>query len=148
MSNFYKKRTRELYNKYITNKSELLATEVLDLDNRNIQFDTDSFLLNIVFIKVETPVNVIDKRNFIRHNYLDNDVIYNFTDNPFDIDEFHFMNANQTFTLNMSKYSNVLCWAYSEKLFTDFKKLLGDLHFNKKINILVDTNFYVYIFYM
>jgi len=146
MSNYYKRRTRELYNKYITNKSELLVSEVLDL-NKNIQFDADSFLLNIVFIKVETHVNVLDKRNFIRNNYLDSDVIYNFTDNPFNIDEFYFMNSGDTFALNLSRLKNVLCWTYSEKLFTDFKDLLGHLHFDKHINILVDTNFYIYIFY-
>lgn len=146
MSDKYKIKCRRYYNNYITNKSNIYTNKVLNINiDRDMNFE--SILANIIPIKVNFPKNTYDKINFFKENYplLE----FNFEeDNSFPkIEKYYFLNRMDNLNIDLSKFTNIICWNYFNDIILDVNDILKNFNYSKNVHIQVEDNICVYVFY-
>lgn len=145
---------KELYTTYLTNKS--LIYENKFINDFNINFNTDtlsrefnSYLVNILFIKVSIPNEIEDKIQYFKDNYKNLNYEITDTNNVMDIDKYYFLEENEGFDLNMENFDNIICWNKVEDDFVrDIKSLIKNFDYNKNINLKIKGNLSINIFYV
>ena len=111
--------------------------------NKNL----DTFLINIFFIKVIFDENIDNKLEFFKDNYKDLD--YEIIDEEkFNLDKFYFLENNEKFIKDLSQFDNIICWNKIDKEFINIKDILKDFNFDNTINILINENYTINIFYI
>lgn len=157
MSNYYKNQAKSIYNIYMTNKSKIYTNKALGTLNFERNIGNESFLANLVFVKVSSNDNqrtiVGNNIDFFKEYY---PVLnYNFT-NEFgnneevgrDMEKYYFLEKGENLNIDLKGIDGFLCWNYFGDIFLNSDEILKDFHYENNINIKVNDNICIYIFYM
>lgn len=139
------------YEIYMTNKSKIYTNKFrqkFNINDYQLNKNLNSFLINIYFIKVIFDENINNKQDFFKNNY--NELEYEIIDDEkFNLDKFYFFENNEKFSEDLSQFDNIICWnVINEEFFINIKDILKDFNYNKTINISVDNNYTINIFYI
>lgn len=139
------------YNIYMTNKTKIYTNkfrEKFSIDDYQLNKNFNSFLINIFFIKVIFDENINNKQEYFKDNY--NELEYEIIDeDKFNLDKFYFFENNEKFIKDLSQFDNIICWnKIDNDFFINIKDNLKNFNFDKTINILVNNNYTINIFYI
>lgn len=138
------------YEIYMTNKTKIYTNKFrqrFNIDDYQLNKNLDTFLINIFFIKVIFNENINNKKEFFKDNYKDLD--YEIIDEEkFNLDKFYFLENNEKFIKDLSQFDNIICWNKIDTDFINIKDILKDFNFDNTINISINENYTINIFYI
>jgi hypothetical protein len=151
MNNNYKEISKNIYNIYITNKSQLYTNKILGPIDKEKNKDITSILVNIIFVKISpigiSPIGISSTLEYFKENYPILD--YTFIDNHENIiDTSYFLEKGDKLEIDLSKITGFICWNYFNDIFLNTKQILKNFNYNNKIDINVYDNICIYIFYI
>lgn len=135
----------------MTNKTKIYTNKFrqkFNINDYQLNKNLNSFLINIYFIKVIFDENINNKQDFFKNNY--NELEYEIIDDEkFNLDKFYFFENNEKFTEDLSQFDNIICWnVINEEFFINIKDILKDFNFDKTIDISINENYTINIFYI
>lgn len=146
MSDIYKEKSRKYYHNYITNKSNIYSNKILNINiDKNIYFE--SVLANIIPIKVVFPNNIFDKINYFKENYPLLEFNFEGDDSFPNIEKYYFLDKIENLNIDLNKFEKIICWNYFDDIILDINDILRNFNYSKNINILVEDNICIYVFY-
>jgi hypothetical protein len=156
MSNHYKQQCRTIYNTYMTNKSKIYTNKALGSLNFERNIGNESFLANLVFVKVSPNDNQrsiagIDVDFFKEYypvlNYSFTNEFENDEEVGRDMEKYYFLESGENLNIDLSGIEGFLCWNYFGDIFLSNDEILKDFHYENKINLKINDNICIYIFY-
>ena len=139
------------YEIYMTNKTNIYTNKFrkrFNIDDYQLNKTLNSFLINIFFIKVIFDENIDNKQDYFKDNF--NNLDYEIIDEEkFNLDKFYFLGSNEKFIKDLSQFDNIICWnKINKEYFINVKDILMDFNFDKTINISINENYTINIFYI
>ena len=139
------------YEIYMTNKTKIYTNKFrqqFNINDKDLNKNLNSFLINIFFIKIIFDENINNKLEFFKDNY--NELNYEIIDEKkFNLDKFYFFENNEKFIEDLSQFDNIICWnKIDNEFFDNIKDILKDFNFDKTINISINDNYTINIFYI